>query len=198
MIETELIHYGYLFVFIGTIFEGDATLLAAAFLAHRGYFRFSWVLIVAALTTWLATQVYFLVARRAGIEWLETVGVGTTRLPRIFAWLTQYGGLLVFASRFMIGFRTLIPVVAGASKMDPVRFFVWNAVGAMAWAAAFGWAGYFGGHVLTMLVDDIRHHEKAIAFVATIGIAALIMWRTHGADVTWVWRLRNVIFASRS
>ena len=33
----QLLQYGYLLVFAGTILEGDATILAAAFLAHQGY-----------------------------------------------------------------------------------------------------------------------------------------------------------------
>ena len=96
----------------------------------------------------------------------------------------------------MIGFRTLIPIIAGATGMDPVRFFVWNAIGAFVWALTFGFAGYLGGHVFTILLDDIRHHEKAVASVLALGTAGLILWKTHGRDLLDLWSLRKALAKS--
>ena len=56
MIQLELLHYGYFFVFLGTVFEGDATLLTAAFLARRGHLDLLWVLALATLATLLADE----------------------------------------------------------------------------------------------------------------------------------------------
>ena len=84
-------------------------MLTAAFLAHRGYFCLAWVMIVAALSTLPASHSYFLLARRHGVRLLETAGKGA-KAGRIIAWSRQRGALLLIASRFMIGFRTLIPI----------------------------------------------------------------------------------------
>ncbi|MBL8233019.1 MAG: VTT domain-containing protein [Bryobacterales bacterium] len=140
MIETDLLHYGYLFILAGTIVEGDATLLTAAFLAHRGYFRLSSVLFAAWLTALAASHAYYEIARHSGAAWLEQRS--DPRLKRLVRWSGTHGGLLLIASRFMIGFRTLVPIVCGATGMSPWRFLLWNAVGAAIWAAAFGSIGY--------------------------------------------------------
>ena len=102
MIETELLHHGYLFVFLGTIFEEDATLLTAAFLAHRRYLHLSWVLIIAALSTLAVNQAYFLIARRTGVKWLEPLRARRPRVETIVNWSQRHGGLLVVASRFIL------------------------------------------------------------------------------------------------
>jgi hypothetical protein len=38
MLTTELLRYGYVLLFLAAAVEGDASLLTATFLAHRGYF----------------------------------------------------------------------------------------------------------------------------------------------------------------
>ena len=191
MIETELLHYGFLFVILGTVIEGDATLLTAAFLAHRGYFRLSLVFLVAGLTTLIASHVYYQIARASGMKWLEQRR--DPRLDRIIGWSRSHGGLLVVASRFMIGFRTVVPIVCGATGMSPARFIFWNSLGALIWAAAFGWAGYLGGHLLSTFLDDLRHYEKGLAVVFTVAVAGLILWRTHGRELFDAWSLRRTI-----
>ena len=192
MIETELSRHGYWFVFAGTIVEGDATLLTAAFLAHRGYFRLPWVMMVAALSALTASHSYFLLARRHGVRLLETAGKGA-KAGRIIAWSRQRGALLLIASRFMIGFRTLIPVVCGATGMSASRFFLWNAIGAVLWSVALGFAGYLGGHLLSVVVDDIRRHERVLAAMLAIGGAGFVLWKTRGRDLRDIWVLGTVL-----
>ncbi len=189
MIESELLHYGYLFILVGTVIEGDATLLTAAFLAHRGYFRLSWVMIAACLTTLLASHGYYEFARRTGSSWLE--GHRTARLDRVVGWSRKRGGPLLVASRFMIGFRTLVPIVCGATGMSPSKFLIWNSIGAALWAVVFGAAGYLGGHALTIVLGDIRRHEKTIAVAMAVLVSGAILWRTHGRELLDAWSLRR-------
>jgi membrane protein DedA with SNARE-associated domain len=198
VIESELLHYGYLFVFAGTIVEGDATLLTAAFLAHRGYFKLSWVLLIAALSTAAASHVYYLIARRNGPALLETVGKGNAKLERIVAWSRRSGGLLLVGSRFMIGLRTLIPVVCGATGMSASRFIGWNVTGAVLWAAAFGSAGYLGGHLVSAVVGDIRRHERLLAGILGAATLGYVLWRTHGREIRDIWLLGRRALGKRT
>ena len=77
--------------------------------------------------------------------------------------------------------------------MAPWRFLVWNLAGAILWVAVFGSAGYAGGHLLTILLDDLRQHEKAVAVLLGTGSAAIILWKTHGRDLRDLWSLRKAI-----
>ena len=187
--ETDLLQYGYLFILVGTVVEGDATLLTAAFLAHRGYFRLSLVLLAAALSTLFASHVYYEVARRSGARWLDSRR--DARLEKIITWSRTHGALLLVASRFMIGFRTLVPIVCGATGMSSASFVLWNSVGAAIWAGAFGLTGYLGGHAAASLIADIRRHEKAIAIGVAAVVGGTVLWRTHGRELVDAWSLRR-------
>ncbi|MEZ5399068.1 MAG: DedA family protein [Bryobacteraceae bacterium] len=192
MIESELLHYGYLFVIAGTILEGDATLLTAAFLAHRGYFRLSLVLALAGVATIASSHVYFAAARRAGPKLLAAYEErGGTRTRKIVEWSRTNGGLLVLASRFMVGFRTLVPVVCGATNMPAARFAAWNLAGAVIWTVLFGSIGYAGGHVAGRLLHDLQRHEKLFAVLVAVAVAGAVLWRTHGRELADLWTLRR-------
>jgi len=66
---TELVlQYGYLMVVAGVIVEGDATIVTAAFLAHRGYLALGMVMALGALTSATMNQIYFRVGRRHGVD----------------------------------------------------------------------------------------------------------------------------------
>lgn len=182
MIERELLQYGYLFVLLGVVTEGDTTLVTASFLAHRGDLKLSWVLILSAAATFAMNQVYFALARRKGSGWLERRALDNPRFGKIVAWAGRRGAFLVFLSRFLIGFRTVIPIVCGASGVKPGSFTAWNAAGAAVWAGAFGAAGYLGAHALSVLLHDLRHHEAAVAVAVACSLFGYIVFRTHGRE----------------
>lgn len=75
--------------------------------------------------------------------------------------------------------------------MSPSRFLLWNAVGAAIWAAAFGSLGYLGGHVLSLVLDDLRRHEFPIAIGVATLVGGLVLWRTHGRELFDAWSLRR-------
>lgn len=190
MIEADILHYGYLFILAGVFFEGDATLLTAAFLAHRGYFHLSLVLAVAALATVLATQLFYEIAKRSGMNWLERRK--DERVQKVIGWSRAHGILLVIGSRFMIGTRSLVPIVCGSTGMSRFQFSVWNIVGAALWTTIFGLTGYAGNHLLGLLVDNVRVWERPIAAAIAIAVGTTIIWRTRGHEIRDAWALWRV------
>src|SRR5512138_2568508 len=121
MLEQVILHYGYLVLFAGTMVEGDAFLLAASFLAHRGYLHLPWVLAVATAATMVADQVYYQLARARGQAAFAAKAAADPRFDRVKRWIQQSGGLLLFLSRFLYGFRIAIPVACGAGGMGAAR-----------------------------------------------------------------------------
>jgi membrane-associated protein len=94
----------------------------------------------------------------------NTVGyfVGKTLGPRLFtkedsllfkkkyldmirSFYERYGRLAIIAGRFLPIIRTFVPVLAGAIKLDFVRFTMYNIIGGLAWTASFILLGYFLG-----------------------------------------------------
>lgn len=183
MIQNYLIQYGYALLLLGTIVEGDGTLLAASFLAHRGYFRFIFVVVLATASTTMANQVYFWISRTRGRALLDRMAVQDPRYGQLEGWVRRRGIILLLASRFLYGLRTAIPAVCGIVGMPSTTFFITNLTGAIFWSLFLSSAGYLGGHALSLLLEDIRRHAWYVALLLLFGVIGLILWRTHGRDL---------------
>jgi len=180
MLADLLARYGYALIFVAAAAEGDATLVTATFLAHRGYFSLLGVMFVSALATVTMNQVYFWTARSYGHERIARVRTHPA-YGRVVEWVVRFGLPLVVMSRFIYGFRIAIPVVCGATRMSPVRFTAGDLLGASVWTLVIGSAGYAFGHLLSIAVDDLRRHEWWIALVLVLGLGiglARVDWRT--------------------
>src|SRR2546423_5446105 len=129
-----LLKYGYLLLFVGVFLEGEAFLLAGAFLANQGYFRLSLVFLVALAANALGAQFYYLAARMRGRPWFENRFSTSERYRRILQWMTNYGNWVLLLSRFAFGFRIIIPAACGALGMTQLRFFFLNLAAGILWA----------------------------------------------------------------
>jgi membrane protein DedA with SNARE-associated domain len=177
------LRYGYAMVVVGTMVEADPTLLAATFLAHRGYFDLRTILLLALLTTFAVNQGYFWTARHFRHRLVS--GRRRQLVERVSGWLQRRGIPVVIVSRFVFGCRIAIPVACGTSGMPAWKFAAADATGAVIWTGVVGLAGRGIGHLLEVLIEDLRHHEASVAFII-IGIGTLALW----------WRART--FAARA
>ncbi len=173
------VRYGYAMVVVGTLFEADPTLLAATFLAHRGYFDLRTILLLALLSTIAVNQGYFWTARRYRHR---LVSAGRRQLvERVSGWVQRLGIPVVIASRFVYGCRIAIPVACGTTQMSGWRFTAADTAGAVIWTGVVGLAGRAIGHLLEVLIEDLHRHEVAVAFLI-LGAGTLALW----------WRARTV------
>jgi phosphatidylglycerol lysyltransferase len=172
MLEHVIVQYGYLVLFAGTMVEGDTFLLAASFLAHRGYLHLAGVLAVATAATMVADQLYYHLARTRGQAAFAAKAAADDRFDRVRRWMERRGELLLFLSRFMYGFRIAIPVACGAVGMPAARFTLINFFGSLVWALCFGLAGYAFGNAVEILLDDVRRYEVVVV-VLLLGVVAI-------------------------
>jgi phosphatidylglycerol lysyltransferase len=175
--ESLLLKYGYALVFLGVAVEGEAVLLAAAFLAQRGFFRLPVLIAVAVAANALADQVYYRVARARGRAWLDRRfgrSAGYRRLVRVAG---RRGGWLLLASRFAYGLRIAIPAACGVVGMNVATFTSLDLVGGVLWAVPLAALGFFAGGAVDPLLTGVRRYEEAAALFLVVALAALLGWR---------------------
>jgi len=74
----------------------------------------------------------------------------------------KHGNKALVIGRFVAFVRTYITVVAGVTRMDRRRFYVWSLVGAVLWVDSITMLGYFLGKRVPWLGDNIDYVIVAI------------------------------------
>ena len=167
-----ILTYGYPILFIGVLVEGEAFLIAGAYLAHRGYFSMPAVIGIAALASILISQGYFYVGQHYGQQFLTRRPQWQQRFSRVQTLLHTYGAVLVLAFRALWGLRIVIPAAVGASGYGWVRFLLLNALGGVIWALVIGLAGKQLVQFIEPVLTSIRHHERlVVGILAALGLA---------------------------
>ena len=183
MLETFLAKFGYIAILLGTAIEGEAIMIMGGFSAHRGYLKLlPWVILAGFVGNYIQNQAYFVLGRRYGTRTVNKHPDWKPRLQKVHGWLARYRSSLIVGLRFLPGFRVMGGVAIGMSDVSTVQFVVWNAIGALLWALVIGCLGYLCGHVLELLLGDIKHLEVPILLgIAVVGgLWLFFVHRIHG------------------
>ena len=92
----------------------------------------------------------------------------------------RHGNSALVLGRFVAFVRTFITVVAGATRMERRRFWVWSFVGAVAWVISITALGYFLGTRFEALGDNID--LAMLLIMAVFAIPLFIEWRRSRRD----------------
>jgi membrane-associated protein len=81
----------------------------------------------------------------------------------------KHGISSMFLARFYPWFRTLIPFLAGVSRMNPVKFGVVNILSAISWGFGITYLGYFANS--NPQLKDASRYIAAFFIVLSIALA---------------------------
>lgn len=127
---------------------GDSLLFITGILISVDIFHFGWLNFIlitgAALGTWLGYfQGRWLGSTRVVKNWLDHLPL---KYHQRAQWLFhQYGLAALFGGRFIPFVRTLLPVLAGLSGLQSVRFHLYNWISAALWIFLITTLGYIFG-----------------------------------------------------
>jgi phosphatidylglycerol lysyltransferase len=173
-VEALLARYGYLILFPGVVVEGEAFLLAGAFMAHRGVLDLAIVIAVAVAATMSGDQLYYRAARSRGRAWLERRKGARAKYAKWIDLTARRGVWLLLASRWTFGLRIVIPAACGAVGMRPAVFTAVDFVAVLIWALTLGLAGYYSGAAIERHLKDIQHVGIWVLLAVVLSVAAVI------------------------
>lgn len=105
---------------------------------------------------WLGNRIY-----DGGIRWIDGA-----KLQQAHSFYLSHGGKTILLARFVPIVRAFAPLVAGAARMDGLRFELFSGIGAILWAVSIVGAGYLFGNI-----PFIQHNLSKILL---LGIASAI------------------------
>lgn len=166
--------YGYWAVFAGIAIEstgipfpGETMLLVAAIYAG-GTHQLAPVLVIAAAESFaiLGDNLGFWMGHEGGSRLLHRYGhlvrLNERKLKLGLYLFRRHGGKVVFFGRFVAVLRMWAAFLAGTHRMEWKRFLLFNALGGIVWATAYGVGGY-------LLGDNLQR------FTGPIGLVALVL-----------------------
>ncbi|MCA9740793.1 DedA family protein [candidate division KSB1 bacterium] len=168
-VDQLIASYGYIAVGLGCFFEGETILLAAAFLAHKGYLELRWIIAIAAFGSFAGDVLSYLLGRWKSDFIVQKLGSIRRNIPKAKMFLARHGASAIFLMRFSYGLRATTGVLFGITGMPPFKFIVLAALSCSVWAFLIGMAGYFLGHAAEALMNKLAHYEKIVAVAVLLG-----------------------------
>lgn len=169
--------YGYWALLFGTFFEGETIVVMGGLLANFGYLDLPLVILVSFIGSLIGDQFYFFIGRYKGKEFLSKRPLWKARSDKIQSHLDRYRIALMIGFRFMYGFRNIIPLMFGASRVKTSHFFVCNVIGAMVWAITIGTGGYLFGEAFGTIIGDIKRYQyRAFSIVIVVGAVVWLVY----------------------
>jgi membrane protein DedA with SNARE-associated domain len=159
-----LARYGYLVVFgsilaeqIGLPFPAIPALLAAGALAGGGKLSVALLLLLSGIASLIADIAWYVIGRLGGAKvlgWLCRISLEpdscVRRTGTIFS---KHGPRSLMVAKFIPGFSTIAPPLAGIVRMPFGRFVVFSALGGLFWAGAFIALGWIFARQLEIVAD---------------------------------------------
>jgi membrane-associated protein len=157
---------------------GESLLLTSGTLAGAGVLHVAvlWPLLVGA--AFLGDVVNYSIGRWLGKHLLSKPRkyLKPEHVQEAQAFYEQHGGLAIVACRYLPIVRTLVPFVAGVTKMEFHRYLLFAFVAAATWVTIFLGAGYLFGNV--PWVQEYLAIALMIA-VAASAVPGFIIWAVH-------------------
>lgn len=157
--DTLVRTYGYIAIVLGTVFEGEATMLAAGMAARGELLRPEWVLAAGMLGTFISDMFCFFAGRMGGPWLTRWFPSAMARLDEGFRMIAKHHDALIVFHQFVPGMCTVTPLAFGMSDIQLGRFMALNIAGNLLWTATYLALGY--------------------------GAAAL--WQRYASGASWVW-----------
>lgn len=186
-----LLRHGYAVVFatvlgeqLGIPIPATPVLLAMGALAGAGHFSFGLALALAAFASLLSDAVWYGLGRYRGQTILSLLcrislepDYCITRTKNIFG---RYGQRGLLIAKFVPGFSTAAPPMAGLTRMPLTRFLVLDGLGSLLWAGAFLFLGLVFRHQLEWFASMLLHLGKSLGIllaVALVCYGVLLMYQ---------------------
>lgn len=169
------------FPVFGALVPGTAVIIALGALVPSGALSF-WPLVAFAVAGAIAGDGFsYWVGRYYKAEVVNRWPV--RRYPKLInrgeAFFHTHGGKAILVARFTPGVRAIVPLVAGITGMEAVRFYTLNIISAILWAPAHVVMGVLVGASITIL-GAVAGRLEVLVIGALISLV-LIIWLTPRA-----------------
>ncbi len=195
-----LIEYKYVFFFIGSTIEGFSTMVLGGFLASVGDLNKTLLFFVMSVGYILNGFIWYLVGLVGGATALDKWGhkhkISHDVIDRASMYFNQHSAKAIILTKFTFGFTIAIMIMAGSFRYDLKRFFLFNGIGSLGWAALTMGIGYFFGESLKLLANAVKNFTLFLLFliaaVVALYLIKMILKKYFKFTLNWNEKLRQL------
>lgn len=163
---------------VGFLLPGDTLLIITGILTFSGVITTDiwWVCLAISVAAFLGGEAGYLIGHKVGpriFERKETGLFSIENVKRTNGFFERFGGLAVIVARFVPIVRTFAPVAAGVGHMNPRKYSLYNAAGALIWGSGLTFAGFLLG-----LIPPIRDFVVEYIDLILLGAVAITLLPT--------------------
>jgi len=166
-----VIVFGESAVLLGIVLPGDSLLFTAGLLSATGVLPPLWLLLVCIpLAAIAGDQTGYWIGRKAGpaiFRREDSLLFKQEYVTRAHAFFEKYGPFTVAIARFVQVVRTIVPLMAGVSKMRYRSFTLYNVCGDVVWGTGVTTLGFYLG--------QFEFVRKYIEVIVLVGILAAVV-----------------------
>lgn len=177
LVRSLIVQYGYVALFLGAIVEGFHVMLLAGFLSAIHYLSILPAFIAVSAGCYLADSAIFFLGYFGGEKVLNWLAKHLKRLGHSLEparkYLHENPARVFFLVKITTGLAIATILTAGASRMRPRKFLLWNLIANLLVAAIMMTLGYFFGQSY-LLIYKIFHYW-AFIFLAIFILIFLLL-----------------------
>jgi membrane protein DedA with SNARE-associated domain len=178
-VETLIIRYGIIAIFLGAGIEGEPFALAGGILAHRHWLPMPVAIAAAIGGALLVDQSWFHLSRHFQASRLVESIKRRPAFAKSLALIESHPVWFLALFRFAYGLRAVAPVAIGVSRV-PVRLFVaLDVIAAIVWGALFTALGYLLGPAFEAAEARYGTIVTLGTMCLSVGIFVLVLRRKH-------------------
>jgi membrane-associated protein len=160
----------------GFFLPGDSLLVTAGILAAAGHLKLDFLIISLTLAAIIGDAVGFFIGYKLGdllYTKKDSFFFRKKHIELAHDFYEKHGGKTIIFARFIPIIRTFAPTVAGAAKMNYLKFATFNVVGGIFWIVSLTLSGYYLGKMFGDKIQEYIH--ILIAVIILLSIAPLII-----------------------
>lgn len=153
MEESFLESCGYLATFLGTLLEGELSLITSVVSAKAGFFNFYVAMIAAFFGAWIADWFKFIVGKKKGRELLHKKPKLEKRVNTYTEWFEKHPYLIISFYKFFLGFTTVFLIISGIKNISYTRFAIHSGISVALWVLVLGGLSY---HCADLVISNLE------------------------------------------
>lgn len=175
--------YIYLIIIGWTFLEGETIVIIAGFLAQKGMFGLHplFITLCAFAGSFCSDQVMFCLGKYKGPAVLKRFPRLSKNTEKVRRLIVKYETPLILGFRFVYGIRNATPIMLGTSGVKHAKFIFLNMFGALVWAFAFSYGGYYFGELFEQVSGNVKNAEKWLIGGVVVIVLALYLRHRHRA-----------------